>query len=242
MKKLIARRPIQYLGRFYECGAALPANDPLMTEAWLRAGSAAWEGPPAEEAPEGPAPDPGETLRREAERQAAEVLASYGVAITDEAGNFIGKEELLKQLISVPTAEAQAAGTLRALGVEFMDEDGCFVGEEHLKERLCGLVQELLPGYEDVVPAAGGTEGGALPEEEDKILDTDPDGHFSRASLSRLTKAELMDLAEDLGVDLSGCRTNAERVEALASVDAAAILEAGKPDSPPEGLPPGAPA
>ncbi|MDE6456188.1 MAG: hypothetical protein K2L38_09860, partial [Dysosmobacter sp.] len=148
MKKLIAQRLIQYLGRSYERGAALPANDPLMTEAWLRAGSAAWEGPPAEEAPEDPAPDPGEMLRREAERQAAEVLASYGVAITDEAGNFIGKEDLVKQLISVPTAEAQAADMLRALGVEFMDEDGRFVGKERLKERLCGLVQELLPDYE----------------------------------------------------------------------------------------------
>lgn len=201
MKKLIAQRPIQYLGRYYERGAALPANDPLMTEAWLKAGSAAWE---------------------ETDRE------SVAAAIQEAARRS--------------KVNDMAADAIRALGVTLEDPTGEFVGEERLKEQLCGLVQELLPGYEDVVPAAGGPEGGALPEDEDKILDTDPDGHFTRTSLSRLTKAELLDLAEDLGVDLSGCRTNAERVEALAAVDAAAILEAGKPDPPPEGLPPEAPA
>lgn len=237
MEKLIAQRPIQYLGRFYERGSALPANDPLMTAAWLKAGSAAWEGPPAEEAPTGPAPDSGAALRREAERQAAEVLAAYGVAIADGAGNFIGREELVKQLISVPTAEALAAGTLRTLGVEFMDEEGRFVGEERMKEQLCALAQTLLPDYEDVIPSEGTLSSGALPEEEDKILDVGPDGHFSRTSLARLTKAELLDLAKDLGVDLSGCRTNAERAEALAAVDAAAVLEKGSPDAPLESPP-----
>lgn len=200
MKKLIAQRLIQYLGRSYERGAALPANDPLMTEAWLKAGSAAWE----------------ETGR--------EVEAA---AIREAAGRS--------------KVNDMAADAIRALGVTLENSEGEFVGEERLKKQLCNLVQELLPDYEDVVPAAGGPEGGALPGEEDKILNTDPDGHFSRASLSRLTKAELLDLAEDLGANLSGCRTNAERVEALAAVDAAAILEAGKPDPPPEGLPPGAP-
>lgn len=202
MEKLIARRPIQYLGRFYERGSALPANDPLMTAAWLKAGSAAWESPPAEEA--GPAPDSGAALRREAERQAA---------------------------------ETQAAGTLRALGVELTDGEGRYVGEERLKEQLCALAQTLLPDYEDVIPSEGTLSSGALPEEEDKILDVGPDGHFSRTSLARLTKAELLDLAKDLGVDLSGCRTNAERAEALAAVDAAAVLEKGSPDAPLESPP-----
>lgn len=201
MKRLIARRPIQYLGRSYERGAALPANDPLMTAAWLKAGSAAWE----------------ETSRE-----------AVAAAIQSAA-----KRSQVNDLV---------ADVLRALDVTLENSAGEFVGEERLKEQLCGLVQELLPGYEDVIPAAGGPEGGALPEEEAKSLDTDPDGHFSRASLSRLTKTELLDLAEDLGVDLSGCRTNAERVETLAAVNAEKILEAGKPDPPPEGLPPGVPA
>ena len=42
MKKLIARRPIQYMGRTYKCGEAVPTENPQMVEAWLRADSAVW--------------------------------------------------------------------------------------------------------------------------------------------------------------------------------------------------------
>lgn len=42
MKKLIAQRPIQYMGRTYERGEAIPAQDPKMVAAWLKANSAAW--------------------------------------------------------------------------------------------------------------------------------------------------------------------------------------------------------
>lgn len=45
MKKLIALRPILYMGRTYKRGDAVPANDDKMVSAWLRAGSAAWSGP-----------------------------------------------------------------------------------------------------------------------------------------------------------------------------------------------------
>lgn len=38
--KLIAKRPVLYLGRMYPEGAALPADNPVMVAAWLRAGSA----------------------------------------------------------------------------------------------------------------------------------------------------------------------------------------------------------
>lgn len=38
--KLIAKRPVLYLGRMYPEGAALPANNPAMVAAWLRADSA----------------------------------------------------------------------------------------------------------------------------------------------------------------------------------------------------------
>ena len=44
MKKLIAQRPIQYMGRTYERGEAIPAQDPKMVAAWLKANSAAWTG------------------------------------------------------------------------------------------------------------------------------------------------------------------------------------------------------
>lgn len=40
MKKLIAKIPILYQGRMYAEGEALPAYDPQMVDAWVRAGSA----------------------------------------------------------------------------------------------------------------------------------------------------------------------------------------------------------
>lgn len=42
MKKLIAKRPVLYLGRMYDKGDTLPANDQKMVTAWLNAKSAAW--------------------------------------------------------------------------------------------------------------------------------------------------------------------------------------------------------
>lgn len=47
MKKLIANRPVLYMGRSYDRGDALPAGDSKMVAAWLRAGSATWSGPEA---------------------------------------------------------------------------------------------------------------------------------------------------------------------------------------------------
>lgn len=40
MKQLIAKRAVLYQGRQYEPGKPLPAYDPTMVDAWLRAGSA----------------------------------------------------------------------------------------------------------------------------------------------------------------------------------------------------------
>ncbi len=53
MKKLIAQRPVLYLGRTYERGAVLPVHDPRIVEAWLRAESAAWESQEAQQEAEG---------------------------------------------------------------------------------------------------------------------------------------------------------------------------------------------
>ena len=44
MKKLIAKRSVLYLGRMYDAGDTLPANDQKMVTAWLNAKSAAWSG------------------------------------------------------------------------------------------------------------------------------------------------------------------------------------------------------
>ena len=52
MKKLIAKRPVLYLGRMYDKGDTLPANDQKMVTAWLNAKSAAWSGQEAQESTE----------------------------------------------------------------------------------------------------------------------------------------------------------------------------------------------
>ncbi len=92
-RKLIAQRPIQYFGRTYARGAALPTNDAVMLEAWLRAGSAVWTEELAGQA------SPLDMVRRqEAAMQAAELLDSLGVDITGEDGTFVGEEDLKEQL------------------------------------------------------------------------------------------------------------------------------------------------
>ena len=44
MKRLIAKRPILYLGRMYQEGEALPGGDAKMVDAWVRKKSAEWSG------------------------------------------------------------------------------------------------------------------------------------------------------------------------------------------------------
>lgn len=48
MKRLIAERPVLYLGHMYDPGDTLPASDGTMVAAWLRAKSAKWTGEAAE--------------------------------------------------------------------------------------------------------------------------------------------------------------------------------------------------
>lgn len=182
MKKLIAKRPILYQGRNYNIGEAIPANDPVMTEAWLKAGSAAWEGTE---------------------------LPSL------EQNTHEGDTDVLRcQRGSRQEAEQKAAEVLRDLGVELTDDEGYFVGEEALTDQLRALAKDLLPENETVAQPG-------------PVLDVDPAGHFTRESLQKLTKAELADLAEDMKVDLSKCRTKPEMVDALAAVSADDTLDGG---------------
>lgn len=44
-------------------------------------------------------------------------------------------------------------------------------------------------------------------------------GHFTEENLMQMTKAELAELAEDLGVDISGCKNKTEIVAALLEVE-----------------------
>lgn len=130
MKKLIAKRPMLYLGRMYDAGDTLPANDQKMVTAWLNAKSAEWGGQEAQES------------RQEAQESAEQADGSQG---------------------SQEQNEGQEA-----------EENG---------------------------------------QEAEMV-----EGHLDAEQLATMKKAELEQLAADLGVDISNAKNNRERAELIAAV------------------------
>ena len=130
MKKLIAKRPVLYLGRMYDAGDTLPANDQKMVTAWLNAKSAEWGRQEAQES------------RQEAQESAEQADGSQG---------------------SQEQNEGQEA-----------EENG----------------------------------------QEAEIVE----GHLDAEQLATMKKAELEQLAADLGVDISNAKNNRERAELIAAV------------------------
>lgn len=130
MKKLIAKRPVLHLGRMYDAGDTLPANDQKMVTAWLNAKSAEWGGQEAQES------------RQEAQESAEQADGSQG---------------------SQEQNEGQEA-----------EENG---------------------------------------QEAEMV-----EGHLDAEQLATMKKAELEQLAADLGVDISNAKNNRERAELIAAV------------------------
>lgn len=130
MKKLIAKRPVLYLGRMYDAGDTLPANDQKMVTAWLNAKSAEWGGQEVQES------------RQEAQESAEQEDGSQG---------------------SQEQNEGQEA-----------EENG---------------------------------------QEAEMV-----EGHLDAEQLATMKKAELEQLAADLGVDISNAKNNRERAELIAAV------------------------
>ena len=130
MKKLIAKRPVLYLGRMYDAGDTLPANDQKMVTAWLNAKSAEWGGQEAQES------------RQEAQESAEQADGSQG---------------------SQEQNEGQEA-----------EENG---------------------------------------QEAEMV-----EGHLDAEQLATMKKAELEQLAAELGVDISNAKNNRERAELIAAV------------------------
>lgn len=130
MKKLIAKRPVLYLGRMYDAGDTLPANDQKMVTAWLNAKSAEWGGQEAQES------------RQEVQESAEQADGSQG---------------------SQEQNEGQEA-----------EENG---------------------------------------QEAEMV-----EGHLDAEQLATMKKAELEQLAADLGVDISNAKNNRERAELIAAV------------------------
>lgn len=168
MKKLIASRPIQYMGRTYERGDTLPAHDAIMVAAWLKAGTATWT-------------DDGQT------------------AVTAE----------VKEADKKANVNDQAADALRAMGVTVEDDTGKFVGGSSLLEQLHSI--------------AGGSQEPH--QDECKRLD-DNTGieaqHLNAGDLLTLKKADLEQMAKDIGVDISKARNNNERAAIIATAQAKA--------------------
>lgn len=130
MKKLIAKRPVLYLGRMYDAGDTLPANDQKMVTAWLNAKSAEW----------------GRQEDQESRQEAQESV--------EQADGSQGSQE---------QNEGQEA-----------EENG---------------------------------------QEAEMV-----EGHLDAEQLATMKKAELEQLAADLGVDISNAKNNRERAELIAAV------------------------
>lgn len=191
MKKLIAQRPIQYMGRTYESGEAIPAHDPNMVAAWLRANSAAWTGTDLE--------DTARAAVREAARRsevndlAAEAIRAMGVTIEDTAGEFVGASSMEEQIRAL-----FAPGGLQNGG-------GTGEGQDH------GDGGNAAQGGQNAPGEGENGQGGGAPA----MLT----GHLDAAKLERMKKEDLLDLAAKLGVDVSAAKNQQERAQLIAAAE-----------------------
>lgn len=189
MKKLIAQRPIQYMGRTYERGEAIPAHDARMVAAWLRANSAAWTGEDTEAVVRA-------AVREAARRSkvndlAAEAIQAMGVTIEDTAGEFVGASSMEEQIRAL-----FGPGNLQNGG-------NAGEGQDH------GGGGNTAQGGQDT-PGEGenGQSSGA------PAMLT---GHLDAAKLERMKKEDLLDLADKLGVDVSAAKNQQERAQLIAA-------------------------
>lgn len=191
MKKLIVQRPIQYMGRTYERGEAIPAQDPKMVAAWLKANSAAWTGTDVEDAARA-------AIREAAQRsrvngQAAEAIRAMGVTIEDTAGEFVGASSMEEQIRAL-----FAPGGLQNGG-------GTGEGQDH------GDGGNAAQGGQNAPGEGENGQGGGAPA----MLT----GHLDAAKLERMKKEDLLDLAAKLGVDVSAAKNQQERAQLIAAAE-----------------------
>lgn len=191
MKKLIAQRPIQYMGRNYERGEAIPAQDPKMVAAWLKANSAAWTGTDVEDAARA-------AIREAARRsrvndQAAEAIRAMGVTVEDTAGEFVGASSMEEQIRAL-----FAHGSLQNGG-------GAGEGLDH------GDGENDAQGGQNAPGEGENGQGGGAPA----VLT----GHLDAAQLERMKKEDLLDLAAKLGVDVSAAKNQRERAQLIAAAE-----------------------
>ena len=137
MKKLIAKRSVLYLGRMYDAGDTLPANDQKMVTAWLNAKSAEWDGQEAEE------------CRQEAQEGAKQADGSQGSQEQNEGqeDEENGQEEMVEGHL-----DAEQLATMKKADLEKLaDQLGVDIsGAKNNKERaeLIAAVPAQAPAHE----------------------------------------------------------------------------------------------
>lgn len=113
MKKLIAKRPVLYLGRMYDAGDTLPANDQKMVTAWLNAKSAEWGRQEAEENGQEAEMVEGhldaEQLATMKKAELEQLAADLGVDISNAKNNRERAELIAAVPVQAPAKEAGSA-------------------------------------------------------------------------------------------------------------------------------------
>lgn len=113
MKKLIAKRPVLYLGRMYDAGDTLPANDQKMVTAWLNAKSAEWGGQEAQESRQEAEMVEGhldaEQLATMKKAGLEQLAADLGVDISNAKNNRERAELIAAVPVQAPAKEAGSA-------------------------------------------------------------------------------------------------------------------------------------
>lgn len=117
MKKLVAKKAIQYGGCMYEPGAALPAHDQTMVKAWLGAGTAKWQ----ETAPTTPDTTVG-GLENEGWK-VINALLDMGITLTDDNGAFVGFDALADSIRAVFSTQVSVTGNLDAKQLDKLTRD-----------------------------------------------------------------------------------------------------------------------
>lgn len=193
MKKLIAQRPIQYMGRTYERGAAIPAQNPKMVAAWLKAGSAVWAGDTTETVV---AKAVQEAARRSrVNDMAAEAIRAMGVTIENAAGEFVGAASMEEQIRAIFAGGHESAENSGGVKEE----------QEHTGSENHGQNGQETQGEAE---NGGGSETPAMLT-----------GHLDVAQLERMKKEDLLKLAADMGVDVSAAKNQKERAQLIAAAE-----------------------
>lgn len=113
MKKLIAKRPVLYLGRMYDAGDTLPANDQKMVTAWLNAKSAEWGRQEAQESSQEAEMVEGhldaEQLDTMKKAELEQLAADLGVDISNAKNNRERAELIAAVPVQAPAKEAGSA-------------------------------------------------------------------------------------------------------------------------------------